>query len=244
MLEDLKSEVCEANQHLVAEGLVVQTWGNVSGADRAGGHMVIKPSGVPYDDLTPDKMVVVSLADGEVVEGKWKPSSDAPTHLELYRAFDEIGGVAHSHSLHATAWAQARKDLPALGTTHADYFHGPVPCTRLMTEEEISGEYERNTGLVIVECFGKLNYQDRPGVLVADHGPFTWGPTPAKAVENAAVLDFLAHLAIMTRHVDPYPRRRQRGLLDKHYIRKHGPSAYYGQDTATGSGECRGASGE
>ena len=229
MLDELKKRVCEANLALVAEGLVVQTWGNVSGVDRQGGQVVIKPSGVPYADLTPDKMVVVSLETGEALGGEWKPSSDTPTHLELYRAFEEIGGVAHSHSLHATAWAQGRRDLPHLGTTHADYFHGPVPCTRLMTPEEIKTDYERNTGRVIVERFDGLSPRDLPGVLVADHGPFTWGPAPAKAVENAAVLEFLAQLAIATLAVEPYPRKRQQELLDKHFLRKHGPDAYYGQ---------------
>lgn len=230
MLEELRQRVCEANLQLVAEGLVLRTFGNVSGIDRDSGHVAIKPSGVPYDDMRPEHMVLVSLETGLIAEGDLKPSSDTPTHLEMYRAFGEIGGVAHTHSLFATAWAQARRDLRALGTTHADFFHGAVPCTRPMTAEEIAEDYERNTGLVIVERFERLQYSDRPAVLVADHGPFTWGASPQEAVENAAILEYLARLASETVRIVPYPRARQQELIDKHYLRKHGRDAYYGQD--------------
>ena len=229
MLEDLKKRVCDANLKLVAEGLVIQTWGNVSGVDRASGNMVIKPSGVPYDEMRPEEMVVVALDDGRVVEGDLRPSSDTPTHRILYRAFEGIGGVVHTHSLYATAWAQALRDLPALGTTHADYFHGPVPCTRVMTAQEIESEYEANTGEVIVERFAGLDPQHVPGVLVASHAPFAWGPTPDKAVENAVVLEHLARLASETLRVNPAAGAMQSVLLDKHFFRKHGPGAYYGQ---------------
>ena len=229
MLEALKKEVCAANLQLVAEGLVVQTWGNVSGIDRKRGLVVIKPSGVAYDGMSPEHMVVVSLETGKVVEGGLKPSSDTPTHLVLYRAFPEIGGVVHTHSLHATAWAQARRGIPAFGTTHADYFHGEVPCTRPLTAKEIKGEYEVNTGVVIAERFANLDPQAFPGVLVASHGPFTWGKSAAKAVENAAVLEFLGQLAAETLMIGPATKPVPQALLDKHYLRKHGPGAYYGQ---------------
>ncbi len=229
MLEELKQKVCDANLALVREGLVIFTWGNVSGIDRASGRVVIKPSGVAYDGMGPEHMVVVSLDDGRVVEGELRPSSDTPTHLELYRAFGDIGGVVHTHSTHATAWAQARKEIPALGTTHADYFYGPVPCTRLLTPDEIQTDYEANTGKVIVERFLALSPTERPGVLVADHGPFTWGPSPAAAVFNAVILEHLAKLATETLRVDLYPKPVSRELLDKHFLRKHGPGAYYGQ---------------
>jgi len=229
MLEELKKRVCEANLQLVREGLVIQTWGNVSGVDRASGHLVIKPSGVPYDGMKPEHMVVVSLRTGQVVEGDLRPSSDTPTHLILARAFRGIGGIVHTHSLYATAWAQARRAIPALGTTHADYFHGPVPCTRLLTPKEITSEYETNTGHVIVEKFRKLDPLHFPGVLVASHAPFTWGATVEKAVENAMVLEHLARLASETLRVKPSVKPVQRVLLDKHFLRKHGPGAYYGQ---------------
>ena len=229
MLEELKKRVCEANLKLVADGLVIQTWGNVSGVDRASGNMVIKPSGVPYDGMKPGHMVVVSLETGRVVEGDLKPSSDTPTHRILYRAFKSIGGVVHTHSLYATAWAQARREIPPLGTTHADYFHGPVPCTRLLTAREIKSEYEANTGHVIVEKFRKVDPLRFPGVLVASHAPFAWGETVEKAVENAAVLEHLARLASETLLVKPSVRPMQKVLLDKHFLRKHGPGAYYGQ---------------
>jgi len=230
MLEELKSQVCEANLKLAAAGLVVETFGNVSGVDRAGGNMVIKPSGVPYEEMRPEHMVVVSLTSGQSVEGSLRPSSDTPTHLELYRAFAAIGGVVHAHSIHATAWAQARREILPLGTTHADYFHGRVPCTRLLTTDEIQGDYEANTGKVIVERFAKLDPLRIPGVLVADHGPFAWGDSPGQAVHHAVILEHLARLASETTRIDPYPRPIQRELLDRHFFRKHGSGAYYGQD--------------
>jgi len=229
MLEDLKQQVYEANKALVAEGLVVQTFGNASGLDRDGGHVVIKPSGVDYDRMRPEDMVVVSLAGGEVVEGELRPSSDTPTHLVLYRELAGLGGVVHTHSLYATAWAQAGRGIPPFGTTHADYFLGPVPCTRAMKDEEIRTDYEVNTGKVIVERFEDLDPLGLPGVLVTQHGPFAWGPTPAQAAHNAAVLEHLARLASVTVEVDPYPKPISRALLEKHYYRKHGPGAYYGQ---------------
>ncbi len=229
MLEALKKQVCEENLRLVVEGLVVQTWGNVSGIDRQQGLIVIKPSGVAYDRMKPRHMVVVSLKDGRVVEGDLKPSSDTPTHLELYRAFPAIGGVVHTHSLFATAWAQARREIPAMGTTHADYYYGPIPCTRMLTGKEIAGAYEVNTGRVIVERFTELDSQAFPGVLVASHGPFTWGKSAAAAVDSAVVLEFLCKLASETLRIAPATRAVPRGLLDKHYLRKHGAKAYYGQ---------------
>ncbi len=229
MLEELKQRVCDANLKLVDEGLVIQTWGNVSGVDRATGNAVIKPSGVPYDDMKAEHMVVVSLESGEVVEGDLRPSSDTPTHVILYRAFPEIGGVVHTHSLYATAWAQALRDIPALGTTHADYFYGPVPCTRLMTPDEIGGEYEARTGDVIVERFTELQALNYPGVLVASHAPFAWGKSVEKAVENAVVLEYLARLASETLRIEAAATAMQSELLDKHFLRKHGSGAYYGQ---------------
>ncbi len=229
MLEELKKQVCQANLDLVKEGLVIQTWGNVSGVDRDGGHLVIKPSGAPYEGMTPDQMVVVSLETGQVVEGRLKPSSDTPTHLELYRAFPNIGGVVHTHSLFATAWAQARKGIPPLGTTHADYWRGGVPCTRLLTAAEIKSDYEANTGHVIIETFEHLDPADYPAVLVAAHGPFTWGRSARHAVENAAVLEFVARLASETMRINPKVRPMPPVLLAKHFFRKHGPGAYYGQ---------------
>ena len=229
MLELLKQQVCDANLKLVAEGLVIQTWGNVSGVDRESGHLVIKPSGVPYADMKPEHMVVLDLESGEVVEGDLRPSSDTPTHLILARAFPHIGGIVHTHSLYATAWAQAKMDLPAFGTTHADYFYGAVPCTRAMTPEEIADEYEANTGHVIIERFAELEAEDFPGVLVASHAPFTWGKTPDKAVENAAVLEQVARLASETLRIKADLEVMQSELLDEHFLRKHGKNAYYGQ---------------
>ena len=229
MLEELKKQVCQANLDLVKEGLVVQTWGNVSGMDRAGGNLVIKPSGVPYEGMTPELMVVVSLETGRAVEGALKPSSDTPTHLALYRAFPDIGGVAHTHSLFATAWAQARKSIPACGTTQADYWNGGVPCTRLLTAAEIKTDYEANTGHVIIETFRHLDPAHYPAVLVAAHGPFTWGKSARQAVENAAVLEFVARLAGETIRLNPMVKPIQPALLAKHFFRKHGPGAYYGQ---------------
>ena len=229
MLEKLKKEVCAANLKLVAVGLVVQTWGNVSGIDRARGLMVIKPSGVPYDGMKPAHMVVVSLATGQVVDGALKPSSDTPTHLELYRAFPTIGGVVHTHSLCATAWAQACRKIPSYGTTQADYWYGEVPCTRAMTPAEIKTDYEKNTGTVIIETFKKLNPLEHPAVLVASHGPFTWGKDVAGAVDNAEILEFVARLASETLRLNPKVKPMPDALLDKHFLRKHGPQAYYGQ---------------
>jgi L-ribulose-5-phosphate 4-epimerase len=231
MLELLKAEVCQANLDLVTEGLVIQTWGNASGVDRASGLMVIKPSGVPYDGMKPEHMVVVSLEDGKVVEGNLKPSSDTPTHLVLYRKFEGIGGVVHTHSLFATSWAQAGKPLLAYGTTQADYWYGDVPCTRLMKPAEIKKDYEANTGEVIVETFRKqkLDPMQHPAVLVASHGPFTWGRDVHDAVHNASVLEFIARLNSETLRINPKLKPMQSVLLGKHFLRKHGANAYYGQ---------------
>ncbi len=231
MLAQLKRDVCQANLDLVAEGLVIQTWGNVSGIDRKRGLVVIKPSGVAYAGMKPEHQVVVSLATGEVVEGGLKPSSDTPTHLELYRAFPHIGGIVHTHSLHATAWAQARRDLPSYGTTQADYWYGEVPCTRPMRPAEIKSDYELNTGRVIVETFARrrLDPMQHPAVLVASHGPFTWGTDAHDAVHNAVVLEFVARLAAETLRLAPRTPPMPRPLLAKHFLRKHGPGAYYGQ---------------
>ena len=229
MLDKLKDEVCAANLKLVADGLVIQTWGNVSGIDRARGLVVIKPSGVPYDGMSPKDMVVVSLKTGRVVAGRLKPSSDTPTHLVLYRAFPEIGGVVHTHSLYATAWAQARRKIPAYGTTQADYWFGEVPCTRALTPREIKGDYETNTGQVIVGTFNRLDPMQHPAVLVASHGPFTWGKDANDAVHNAAVLEFVARLASETVRLDPKVKPMESALLNKHFLRKHGTNAYYGQ---------------
>ena len=231
MLEKLKAEVCRANLDLVRKGLVIETWGNASGVDRARGLMVIKPSGVPYDGMLPRHMVVVSLATGKVVDGQLKPSSDTDTHRVLYRAFPKIGGVVHTHSLFATAWAQAQRGLPSYGTTQADYWYGDVPCTRLLKPDEIKKDYEANTGEVIVETFKKLKFNpmQHPAVLVASHGPFTWGKDVADAVHNAGVLEFIAQLASETLKINPKLKPMQPMLLDKHFLRKHGPTATYGQ---------------
>jgi L-ribulose-5-phosphate 4-epimerase len=229
MLEQLKADVCQANLDLVKEGLVIQTWGNVSGIDREHDLVVIKPSGVPYAGMKPEHMVVVSLETGKVVEGALKPSSDTPTHLVLYRAFPKIGGVVHTHSLYATAWAQACRDLPAYGTTQADYWYGDVPCTRKLTPAEIKTDYEANTGDVIVETFKQADPMQHPAVLVASHGPFTWGRDAHDAVHNAVVLEFIARLASETLRINPKTPPMQSALLDKHFLRKHGPKAYYGQ---------------
>jgi L-ribulose-5-phosphate 4-epimerase len=229
MLEELKRQVCEANLDLVKEGLVIQTWGNASGIDRQRGLVVIKPSGVPYANMKPQHMVVVSLESGKVVDGYLKPSSDTPTHLVLYRAFPNIGGVVHTHSLHATAWAQACRAIPAYGTTQADYWYGEVPCTRQMKPAEIKKDYEANTGHVIVETFKKVDPIQHPAVLVASHGPFTWGTDVYDAVHNAAVLEFIAKLNSETLRINPKIKPMQSVLLDKHYLRKHGSGAYYGQ---------------
>ncbi len=227
--EELKEQVYQANLALTAGGLVVGTWGNASGIDADRRHVVIKPSGVPYDTMKAADMVVVSLADGKVAEGSPAPSSDTPTHLALYRAFETVGGVAHTHSLSATAWAQARKAIPAMGTTHADYFRGAVPCTRMLRTEEIHNNYEANTGKVIVECLTGVDPLQCPGVLVAAHGPFAWGRSPAEAASHAAIIEHLAQLACRTLEVEPYPKPVPKELLNKHFLRKHGPDAYYGQ---------------
>ena len=231
MLEELKKIVCEANLELPKYGLVTFTWGNVSGVDREKGLMVIKPSGVEYDGMTPDDMVVVSLATGEKVEGKWKPSSDTATHVALYNAFPNIGGVVHTHSRWATSWAQAGKSINAYGTTHGDYFYGTIPCTRKMTPEEIAGEYELETGNVIIETFKDRNIDPDqvPAVLVCSHGPFAWGTDPHNAVHNSVVLEELAFMAFHTEAMTPGISSMQQELLDKHYLRKHGKNAYYGQ---------------
>ena len=222
-------QVCEANLDLVKEGLVIQTWGNASAIDRERGLVVIKPSGVPYASMKPQHMVVVSLETGKAVDGYLKPSSDTPTHLVLYRAFQKIGGVVHTHSLHATAWAQACRKIPPYGTTQADYWYGAVPCTRAMKPAEIKNDYEANTGHVIIETFKKLDPMQHPAVLVASHGPFTWGVSVEDAVHNAIVLEFIARLAGETLRLNPKTRPMQPALLDKHFLRKHGPKAYYGQ---------------
>jgi L-ribulose-5-phosphate 4-epimerase len=229
MLEELKQQVCEANLDLVREGLVIQTWGNASGIDIERGLMVIKPSGVPYTSMKPQHMVVVSLESGKVVDGYLKPSSDTPTHLVLYRAFPKTGGIVHTHSLHAAAWAQACRAIPAFGTTQADYWHGAVPCTRQMKPAEIKNDYEANTGRVIVETFKKLNPLEHPAVLVASHGPFCWGKDVRDAVRNAITLEFVARLAGETLRLNPETKPMPSALLDKHFLRKHGPKAYYGQ---------------
>ena len=229
MLEQLKELVCKANLELPKHGLVTFTWGNVSGVDRESGMMVIKPSGVEYDGMTADDMVVVSLETGEKVEGKWKPSSDTATHVALYNAFPNIGGVVHAHSRWATSWAQAGRGIPAYGTTHGDYFYGEIPCTRKMTPAEIRGEYEKETGNVIIETFTGKEPDDIPAVLVHSHGPFAWGKDPSNAVHNAVVLEELAFMAFHTEAISPNKETMQQELLDKHYLRKHGKNAYYGQ---------------
>ncbi len=229
MLEELKRKVYEANMKLPQYGLVTFTWGNVSGIDREKGLVVIKPSGVEYSEMKPEDMAVVSLGSGERVEGELNPSSDTPTHLVLYRAFPEIGGVVHTHSRWATVYAQSGRGIPPLGTTHGDYFYGEIPCTRKMTPEEIAGEYERETGNVIVETFSGSSAADIPAVLVHSHGPFTWGTDPDNAVHNAVVLEELAFMAWHNQMMDPGIQPMQQELLDKHYLRKHGANAYYGQ---------------
>lgn len=228
MLEELKKEVFQANLDLVKQGLVIYTWGNVSGVDREKGLVVIKPSGVSYETMKPEDMVVVSLETGKVVEGDLNPSSDTPTHLVLYRAFQNIQGVVHTHSTYATAWAQAGKDIPNIGTTHADYFYKAVPCTADMTKEEVEGKYELETGNVIVKRFEGINPDHTPGVLVKNHGPFTWGTSPANAVYNAKVLEQCAKMAFISFAINPETTMNPL-LIEKHYSRKHGPNAYYGQ---------------
>ncbi len=230
MLESLKKQVLNANLALPKYGLVTFTWGNVSGIDRERGLVVIKPSGVSYDGMSEQDMVVVDL-DGKVVEGKWKPSSDTPTHVALYRAFPELGGIVHTHSRWATIFAQAGRSIPALGTTHGDYFYGDIPCTRPMTDEEIAGDYETETGNVIIETFKNLSPADVPAALVFSHGPFAWGTDADNAVHNAVVLEELAYMAFFTQRLAPDRERMQQTLLNKHYLRKHGKNAYYGQQT-------------
>jgi len=231
MLEALRREVFEANLEVARRGLALYTWGNVSGIDRSLGLVVMKPSGVPYDDLQPGSLVVLDL-NGRVVEGTLAPSTDTPSHLALYRAWPAIGGVVHTHSPYATAWAQACRELPCLGTTHADHFHGPVPVTEPLSDEEIASGYERSIGESIVRRFRGLDPMAVPAVLCANHGPFAWGESPAKAVYHNVVLEECAKLAMWTLAIEPGTRGIGKALLDKHYLRKHGPDAYYGQATA------------
>ena len=230
MLEKLKEEVYLANMELPKRGLITYTWGNVSGIDRQTGYFVIKPSGVDYDELKPEDMVVMDLK-GNKIEGKYKPSSDTATHLELYKKYPEIGGVVHTHSPEATSWAQAGRSIPLYGTTHADYFFGEIPCARLLTQKEIDEGYERNTGLVIIETFEEkgLNPMYTPGVLCTNHGPFTWGKDAAEAVHNAVVLEEVAKMALRTEVINPKVAPAPNRIRDKHFFRKHGENAYYGQ---------------
>ena len=231
MLEELKKAVYEANMELPKRGLVTYTWGNVSGIDRASGYFVIKPSGVDYDSLKPEDMVVMDL-DGHKIEGDYNPSTDTATHAELYKKYPKIGGIVHTHSSWATSWAQAGRSIPCYGTTHADYFYGEIPCARPLTAEEINTEYEKNTGLVIIETFEgrKLDPMAVPGVLCTNHGPFAWGKDAAQAVYNAVVLEEVAKMATRTEMITPDVRPAPQVLQDKHYLRKHGANAYYGQN--------------
>ncbi len=228
MLEKLKEIVYQANMELPRRGLITYTWGNVSGIDRTSGLIVIKPSGVSYDRLTAEDMVIVDLS-GNVIEGQLRPSSDTPTHIELYRAFPALGGIVHTHSTYATAWAQAGKSIPCFGTTHADYFYGDIPCTRALTESEIEAEYEKNTGIVIEETFKGLDPVAMPGVLCKNHGPFTWGKDADEAVHNAVVLEEVARMAMFTCQINDQATPAPQVLQNKHYQRKHGKNAYYGQ---------------
>jgi L-ribulose-5-phosphate 4-epimerase len=228
MHEELKKLVCDANIELQKRNLVIYSWGNVSGIDRAAGIVAIKPSGASYEELTPDKMVLVDLA-GKTVEGNLKPSSDTPTHLELYRNFKTIGGICHTHSMSATVWAQACREIPCLGTTHADYFYGAVPVTKPLTKKEIQNDYELNTGKAIVKRFAKIDPMQMQAALVANHGPFTWAKTAGHAVEAMVVLEEIATMAMRTLVLNPKQHKISKELLDKHYLRKHGQSAYYGQ---------------
>ncbi len=229
MLEELKERVLEANLLLPKHGLVTFTWGNVSEIDRASGLVAIKPSGVEYERMKAEDIVIMDL-DGKVVEGKLRPSSDAPTHIELYKAFPEVGGIVHTHSEWATSWAQTGLAIPCYGTTHADYFYGSIPCARALTDEEINGEYEKNTGLVIIETFKGLDPVAVPGVLCKNHGPFAWGKDAHEAVHNAVVLEEVAKMAVHTRDILPDADEAPQALKDKHYFRKHGKNAYYGQN--------------
>ena len=230
MLEELKKIVCDANLDLVAKGVVIYTWGNVSGISDNRKYMVIKPSGVDYDGMTADDMVVVDIETGQTVEGKWKPSSDTKTHLELYRAFPSIKGIVHTHSTNAVAFAQAGMDIPALGTTHADYFYGDIPCARELSQDEVESDYETNTGKVIIETIEdkKIDPMAVPGIVVKNHGPFAWGKSPANAVYNAVVMEKVAEMDLKTLALNPNAEMKQY-VLDKHYMRKHGTNAYYGQ---------------
>ncbi|MFM2486430.1 L-ribulose-5-phosphate 4-epimerase [Celerinatantimonas yamalensis] len=228
-IEELRAQVWQANLALEHHHLVTFTWGNVSGIDRDRGIMLIKPSGVDYENLTAENMVAVRLADGQPLAGQLKPSSDTPTHLELYRRFPEMQGIVHTHSRFAVAWAQAGKDIPALGTTHADYFYGPIPCTRALTQAEIDDDYELNTGRVIAEYIHSEQTMAIPGIIVNQHGPFAWGTSPSNAVHNAVVLDEVARMALYTLQINPAATSVDQGLLNKHYLRKHGKNAYYGQ---------------
>lgn len=228
MLEELKKSVLEANLELTRRGLVMYTWGNASAIDRERGLVVIKPSGVDYSVMKADDMVIVDM-EGNVVEGNLRPSSDTPTHIELYKAFENIGGVVHTHSTWAVAWAQARTAIPCYGTTHADYFYGEVPCTRALTAKETKEAYERNTGLVIIEAFREINPDYVPGVICANHGPFTWGRDAMEAVYHAAVLEETAKMAALTRMINPSAVSAPTYVLGKHFMRKHGKNAYYGQ---------------
>lgn len=228
MYDALKQQVCDANLDLNKHGLVVFTWGNVSGIDRGHGVIAIKPSGVSYERLTPESIVILDL-EGHVLEGDLRPSSDTPTHVELYRSFPGIGGVCHTHSTYATMWAQAQREIPCFGTTHADYFYGPVPVTDVLVRDEIEGPYELNTGRVIVRRFAQLDPLQMPAVLVANHGPFTWGRDAAQSVESAVVLEQVALMAYGTLLVNAQQNGIAQTLLDRHYLRKHGKNAYYGQ---------------
>ncbi len=229
MLEELKQEVWKANLDLVSHGLVTLTWGNVSGLSEDGSCFAIKPSGVAYDRLKPEHIVLVSVETGETMEGDLKPSSDTPTHRCLYQHFNGVGGITHTHSTKATGWAQARRAIPCFGTTHADHFYGEVPVTRPLTQREIEDDYEKNTGVVIVETFAELDPMAVPGVLVASHAPFAWGPNAAKSVENAVALEAIAEMALATLALEPQMPGVEQHLLDKHFFRKHGAGAYYGQ---------------
>ena len=228
MLEQLKKDVYEANMELQEKGMVIYTWGNVSGIDREHNYVVIKPSGVEYDLLKPEDMVVVDF-DGNVVEGKYRPSSDTPTHIELYKAYPDLAGVVHTHSTWAVTFAQAGMAIPAMGTTHADYFYGDIPCTRDLTAEEINSDYEKNTGVVIVETIGDKDPMEVPGIVVKNHGPFAWGKDAHEAVHNAVVLEEVAKMASRCELINPQVKPAPQDLQDKHYFRKHGANAYYGQ---------------
>jgi L-ribulose-5-phosphate 4-epimerase len=227
-LERLRQEVLEANLELVRHGLVLYTFGNASGIDRESGLVVIKPSGVPYEQMKPEHLTVTDL-NGKIVEGELRPSSDLPTHLALYQAFPELGGVTHTHSTYATAWAQARKPIPCFGTTHADYFHGPVPVTAVMKDDEVSGEYEKNTGTAIIRALDGAASLSVPAILVANHGPFAWGANASEAAHNAVILESVAQMAYFTLTLNPEAPAIGRSLHDRHYLRKHGATAYYGQ---------------